>query len=1179
MAVAMEGFSIREYVGKMRSVEFGKCWPFDEGGEDGRLPGMEVRRFRWWLDELGSVKEEEEKKDGDGNEAVVLGVEDEKRGRGKQRAPKKRSIVELFAAAPPIETVDEGTDGDDEEGEEGHGLDAEEMDLETDGLVAEVLERMMKNKSQKKKMLMMMKKRKKKKKQLKVAICVSRKEKVQESKAQSMVNVSKLLQDSVHIKRIGRALKYPVEGTKKRPSTVKSFAKKQSFKHFRTSNLICKDQKDVGQVLPVHSILKNRTKNSSVKKSSMKDADGSGLVRNCRGSAKHVSFSGKDDILGHNKGCSLIELPQLQNLCRIFSDVLAASSAMNKANKSNPSASGEDINTVSAERTIEPLPESEKLRSHDVLPITSPDSGTKNCSDAEKFSLAEPVDLNETISTSNPAISTISASHLGNTTVQIPLPEGSSSNAESHVIESSTDARMTLPAPIQDSVSHIDAMSAMTIVRNPISHQSAPCLTMNMEANGRQLHSVSDPNVIMYNQIPEFQHRCLQSADDMMGRICFTTGSKGIGESRITSNPASFCRERCIDNDFIGLPLNSHGEFIHLHSGHKFGFGDVSNKQRSSPSSFPNFSGPQLFEHNYSMDHLQVKDRFPSISMYEKDQWLPGPHDCTHQLARSGSSFTAMSGSESSKMPNHEPLRDNFFYHGTTASRGFCNGCKEHSQTHNCVDMKRPRAEANLENRFQPSIQPTMRLMGKNVTVGKSTRECEGFDDGKVWTDKEIITEYSTLRESDITNTKRWPQHEWLAHSSSGTLKENLQHPQEVPSSLFQVSPFNHRSVHMNLDCHPQFVSRNGLSSDIGKHDPRMDHFSLAVPFQEPLNKTSRSLVNYNPGTESLKAGLHAPSASSHPQNACHHMLLSSTHCKHSQSISYSTASTSRPPYMNQGYCNFTQPSMAHSSSNLPPWLLKATQQTKYPKSTCSYSESIPLHHHTCILPGNCSFPLSSPCPSNISFHVYGTNISQTCNSPNPASLLHPSLISEFAVNKYNTGGSNSCRNKIKDRDVTKSKISYFRELDHASRSRKRPAAKDDGLVKPMKKPNLMVHEASKAPTCSRVREQFHGHPEVNSGPSEFQAYGNKLNDMGLQELVIGNSENISTSALKSKTDGIGRAGPLKLSAGAKHTLKPSQGVNQDKSIPVHATMPFAAGTSSTRFSVSQKKAAEVYRF
>ncbi|GJN06378.1 hypothetical protein PR202_ga24102 [Eleusine coracana subsp. coracana] len=54
------------------------------------LPPMEVRLFRWWEDELAAVKASEAE---DYYEAAP----------GKGRAPKKRSISDLFAAAPPVD--------------------------------------------------------------------------------------------------------------------------------------------------------------------------------------------------------------------------------------------------------------------------------------------------------------------------------------------------------------------------------------------------------------------------------------------------------------------------------------------------------------------------------------------------------------------------------------------------------------------------------------------------------------------------------------------------------------------------------------------------------------------------------------------------------------------------------------------------------------------------------------------------------------------------------------------------------------------------------------------------------------------------------------------------------------------------------------------------------------------
>ncbi|KAF3326804.1 hypothetical protein FCM35_KLT08434 [Carex littledalei] len=81
-------FSIREYTNSMRSSDMDKCWPFDPEEKNRSLPSMNVRKFRWWAQGLDR--------------------------KVKQRSPKKRSITELFAMAPPISTVEARSEGPDE---------------------------------------------------------------------------------------------------------------------------------------------------------------------------------------------------------------------------------------------------------------------------------------------------------------------------------------------------------------------------------------------------------------------------------------------------------------------------------------------------------------------------------------------------------------------------------------------------------------------------------------------------------------------------------------------------------------------------------------------------------------------------------------------------------------------------------------------------------------------------------------------------------------------------------------------------------------------------------------------------------------------------------------------------------------------------------------------------------
>ena len=152
----------------MRSVDFDKCWPFDSGSGGAAavksLPQISVRKFRIWSEEISSIPIPEKGKAEEIPSAVRTTP-----SKGKQRTPKKRSIVELFAVAPQIEAAEE-EDGDDFES-------VEEKDDEIKG--KEIMEEGEKrrgkiNKSKKKKWRRKLA-IKSKKKMLKVEICAAKK--------------------------------------------------------------------------------------------------------------------------------------------------------------------------------------------------------------------------------------------------------------------------------------------------------------------------------------------------------------------------------------------------------------------------------------------------------------------------------------------------------------------------------------------------------------------------------------------------------------------------------------------------------------------------------------------------------------------------------------------------------------------------------------------------------------------------------------------------------------------------------------------------------------------------------------------------------------------------------------------------------------------------------------------
>ncbi|KAL3848701.1 hypothetical protein ACJIZ3_010583 [Penstemon smallii] len=115
----MEGFCIREFASRMRSVDVVKCWPFDETTNEesvkSLLPSIVIKKFTWWVAELEHLNS----KSAQNTENSTKKKKKKKKKMGREKGiknkapPKKRSIVEIFAVAPQVERV---ISSDDEDG-------------------------------------------------------------------------------------------------------------------------------------------------------------------------------------------------------------------------------------------------------------------------------------------------------------------------------------------------------------------------------------------------------------------------------------------------------------------------------------------------------------------------------------------------------------------------------------------------------------------------------------------------------------------------------------------------------------------------------------------------------------------------------------------------------------------------------------------------------------------------------------------------------------------------------------------------------------------------------------------------------------------------------------------------------------------------------------------------------
>lgn len=1011
----------------------------------------------------------------------------------------------------------------------------------------------------------MKKKQKKKKKKIEVEIVAGKKGKVGRPALSSSVSLSHILKELVHKKWLKKSSRNHIDGQTKKLLTAKGLKKKKdAVNHKDNSKLTSRNRRELEKSLPVHGILKNRTSRTSKKENSSPEVHGGNLMNHCCESEKHVSFSIKDVMLRRHKSChkscSQMELSHLQSLCRIVSDVLADSSAIDCPSKVDEFRSindGAQVFTPNdkyvASSFVEQVDGSQQEQAqlscshgHATSPILE-DGNCSNRTDTQKSFLAENLDLNamqndDDIICVNPFMPSLkysddpkAMSFVHNKVIS------TDAGKESFLRASNTGVVI---GPCRKPVSGSDTVSSLTMTSTTRSKHPVSCLSLG-------------PKMNFYGHLQEFQpmdHHL--SPKDLISSICSSVGSKKSGESSLASDPGLTSKDKFTFDDFIGLPLNSQGELIKLHSGAKFDLNGLYMKQNTELG-----HGQHLNDlYKNSTDHMKMKGKFCSTEMYPADQpnWFPDQY-CP---ASKPVGISELQGFERWKIQNQEFLkdRDQFVHRTESPMVVSCHGCRESVQIHSCNDRRKFHTGGVLNREFQPVAQPTMRLMGQNVTVGKSNFECQAFDDARSWTSKDVTTEnYFPAMVSTKRLPEQWIQHELIAPPPS---RNPPFQPLEAQLSMYHKPPLLPRS---NFGCQPQWMTRDGIAWINGYRTPDNGHLRPQLPNQVLLNETSKSVFRTVSETDPIKMRQHLPLVASHPQSACHPTLFNSTHCKHTQSVSYSSASTSNPPIRYR--------ELNPSPSSLTQWLLNTSQQQRIQQSFCRpYSRPVGTnHHHGELGTGHIHHPSPYTAPT-VPFPVCNSNTPQIRSSIANTDYPHPSFPPGITANRLASAVDNTSGDKNKNISGTRSELKV---LDHADQPRKRPAGKEADFMKPLKRPFSRMHDGSNASTCHRRKEQLHGYTWHNIVTPEYHMNSNTKADVSIPA-VTKEKEGLGTA---SGSCSVSRPGPIKLSAGAKHILKPSLDMNQDCPRTIHSTLPFSAGTSSDMVTVSRKKAAKVYRF
>uniref|UniRef100_A0A5B7ALN7 UBZ4-type domain-containing protein n=2 Tax=Davidia involucrata TaxID=16924 RepID=A0A5B7ALN7_DAVIN len=1250
MAVAFDGFSIREYASKMRSVDVVKCWPL--GGEmkievvEALLPPITVKKFRLWSDELGLVRskcvEEEKSKiheevSGNGSNLVletekwdvVLGSDNEKlelicpvcrlfraatvnavnahvnsclthasreerrqmKTKAKSRTPKKRSIVEIFAVAPQVERVDD----DDEDS-------YTKLSALTDfGLNSKKKKKKKETKLMKEEAVVIMSKLKKQKKKKKIKVkkneainvdlsvrSIAKKEKPHKLKLQSPVNFTGKPNGSSYSKGLTNDISDAVSIRKKK-SRLQCSATQKKNTVVQTSKLITKHQKPV---FPVRGILKNRTKVILGQNSTICNLQAASQANQCgvQPSDRHVRFSGKDDILGpRRKPFPSVESPKSQNICNSYSNVIAASLVKDHAVKMGKDLATVEVSggmgdaSISTENETEVQPIMEKQLSDTCHRVDIPNFLRPRISCQENFS-DRSITVNQVAMHSENLHSfeqgyraaSHDPSYAFNPRFLSMQKEGFNPNVNTQVggnISNASNTSLKVIDHFGDPTARVATVSSVGYME-AFPHPSSSFFPLNGNANGRLPFPLQTTQENYNGHTLQKQSFCRLSPKELMGSICSFPDWK---------RRAVICEEKCKNGDFFGLPLNSQGELIHWNSSGKGEFSQLMRESTITGSSrslteynnvLPNSTG--VYCNDWRAPPKDQLTLFPVHSCVEENHNLPVSSRLgITELQCSGRTDVQRLDSVRGNTHSVHPLESDLDLMNISHNR-----CKQFDQVQYHTGNRKIHPQGNPDHVTLHFTQPTMRLMGKEFTVGRSSKDLQGIVDEKVWTDKQIIAEHLPgYTSADNSSVKRQLQQDLIVHPVSSNVKETVACSSEIQinqasNSLLLMKTPELRFPHPYLNCQTNIVCRNGSRTINGNpnskshpHSPPAvspAFFNGSTIFQEPFIR----------GFDSLKVNSQVPMPMSTPHNTCQSMSSNSAELKYKQKLPYATKSAFEFPFSRPDCGEHVQPPWFQSSSkSLPPWLLNATQQKEKFIGSCQSYSDVGSSHRPCTMSGanfrTVPFVRSTPC-NPLSFY------SPLQNSLGPAALAHPPLLPirpgciPTSV-KYKSRGE---RMKVKDR--MKLKVC----ADHGQKTKKRPAAKSNDPTKRTKIPNLETPEGYSSVTALKTSGNFGGDIQFSKGALGLNSNGDKASSEGCwQNETQKDGLRVSPGVDSFKLDDMARSGPIKLSAGAKHILKPCQNMDQNNARSTHSTIPFAAATSSGRVVQSEKKSAKIYRF
>jgi hypothetical protein len=507
-------------------------------------------------------------------------------------------------------------------------------------------------------------------------------------------------------------------------------------------------------------------------------------------------------------------------------------------------------------------------------------------------------------------------------------------------------------------------------------------------------------------------------------------------------------RNSCMDPNFFGLPLNSHGELINFNSSGNVGTNqlETSSPLGGSASGLP--SNNILCQS--SQENLPINERQFVQKTLQKDGLSSLPHyppklDVTELTSHREDIHPPNSEMCSSHLV--QPLHPEFLKH---------NSCVEQNQrvqNHNRNGMVS--LKEGSDHISESSCQPTVRLMGKDVPIARNSQGTQQFM-GDVWPDVESRrrhdAEYTALETSLLG---RCSKQDWVSGSPLQISTDSVVQLEKSQSThgLQSTRGFPQQFI----DLHSDHVSQNGsfgVCRNAGSYfNPiAQESTSYAVFNGTPNDFSKQFIAGSKPsGLSSRPHVLPAPCNFNQPLGSRNGEL-------NGRNINPNvTKSAFGFPFLQPAV---DEPAKTHWSQgpyrSSPSWLSSSTDD----RLTGTYSQQLSGV-------GNQSFPQNrwgnnfiTPSLNHTAEVLYPSN-PLTSQGPIKTTPLCPApIVQPPKVSVTSSSMNSGCRNINKV--VERVKLDDMAVKDHhhpCTNIKKRPAANLDDFRKPIKVSNIEVRE------------------------------------------------------------------------------------------------------------------------